>query len=180
MPHDGQDPTAVSPLMADLGARVAALQPSLDALQGKAIELVRGLVTQDGRVSPSLIDRHQRAAHGLAWLATYVEALRQMGAWAERLGEAGTFGEMEGLILQIGAGEYLAQILGGIPMTQGEILRPSDIGLSAADLAPLADHPLLAGNSPAARARLVTLMRDNHGRATFGATGLDDELEMIR
>jgi (2S)-methylsuccinyl-CoA dehydrogenase len=28
--------------------------------------------------------------------------------------------------------------------------------------------------------RLATLMQDNHGRATFGATGLDEELEMIR
>ena len=34
--------------------------------------------------------------------------------------------------------------------------------------------------SPAARARLVALMQENHGRATFGATGLDDDLEMIR
>src|SRR5690606_28775222 len=36
------------------------------------------------------------------------------------------------------------------------------------------------GNSPAARARLVELMRDDRARATFGATGLDEELEMIR
>jgi (2S)-methylsuccinyl-CoA dehydrogenase len=36
------------------------------------------------------------------------------------------------------------------------------------------------GNSPAARTALVALMQDNHGRATFGATGLDEELEMIR
>jgi len=87
---------------------------------------------------------------------------------------------LEALILQIGTGEYLAQILGGIPMTQGEILRPSDLGLTSADLAPLTDSPLLAGNSPEARARLVALMRENQGRATFGATGLDEELEMIR
>ena len=37
-----------------------------------------------------------------------------------------------------------------------------------------------AGNSAAARARLVALMRDNQGRATFGTPGLDEELEMIR
>ena len=36
------------------------------------------------------------------------------------------------------------------------------------------------GNTPVVRARLVALMRDNHGRATFGVSGLDDELEMIR
>ncbi len=180
MPHDGQDRTAAPDLPGDLTARVAALQPLLDRLLATATEGLRARVSEGGAVKAALIDRHQRAAHGLAWLATYVESIRQMGAWAERLAQSGRFGELESLLLQIGTGEYLAQILGGIPMNQGEILRPADIGLTAADLAPLADHPLLAGNAPESRARLVALMRDNHGRATFGATGLDDELEMIR
>ncbi|WP_068305655.1 acyl-CoA dehydrogenase family protein [Pararhodobacter sp. CCB-MM2] len=180
MPHDGQDLSAAAPLMADLLPRVAALVAPLEALQARATETLRATVSEGGKVKAGLIEQNQRAAHGLAWLATYVEAVRQMSAWAARLTEAGTFGEMEGLILQIGAGEYLAQILGGIPMNQGEILRPSDMGLTPADLAALADQPILAGNSPAARARLVELMRDNHGRATFGATGLEEELEMIR
>ncbi|WP_417626462.1 acyl-CoA dehydrogenase family protein [Pararhodobacter aggregans] len=180
MPHDGQDMTAPAPLLADLSARVAALQAPLDTLLATATTQLRAMVSDGGKVQAALIDRHQRAAHGLAWLATYVESIRQMGAWADRLSHSGSFGEMEALILQIGCGEYLAQILGGIPMNQGEILRPSDIGLTAADLAPFADSPILAGNSPEARARLVALMRENHGRATFGATGLDEELEMIR
>ncbi|PTX00330.1 acyl-CoA dehydrogenase family protein [Pararhodobacter aggregans] len=180
MPHDGQDMTAPAPLLADLSARVAALQAPLDTLLATATTQLRAMVSDGGKVQAALIDRHQRAAHGLAWLATYVESIRQMGAWADRLSHSGSFGEMEALILQIGTGEYLAQILGGIPMNQGEILRPSDIGLTAADLAPFADSPILAGNSPEARARLVALMRENHGRATFGATGLDEELEMIR
>ncbi|WP_334195508.1 acyl-CoA dehydrogenase family protein [Pararhodobacter sp.] len=180
MPHDGQDMTAPAPLLADLPARVAALQAPLDALLASATAKLRTLVSDGGKIQGALIDRHQRAAHGLAWLATYGEAIRQMGAWAGRLSQEGRFGEMEALILQIGTGEYLAQILGGIPMNQGEILRPSDLGLTSADLAPLTDSPLLAGNSPEARARLVALMRENQGRATFGATGLDEELEMIR
>ncbi|MCB1361439.1 MAG: acyl-CoA dehydrogenase, partial [Rhodobacteraceae bacterium] len=180
MPHDGQDRTATAPLMDDLQTRVAALQAPLDALLARATDQVRAMVSDGGRISGGLVDANQRAAHGLAWLATYVEAIRQMSAWATRLSEAGAFGEMEALLLQIGAGEYLAQIIGGIPMNQGEMARPSDLGLSTGDLAPLMDQPVLAGNSPAARARLVALMRENHGRATFGATGLDEELEMIR
>ena len=32
---------------------------------------------------------------------------------------------------QLGIGEYLAQIQGGIPMSQGEIVRPADVGLAA-------------------------------------------------
>jgi (2S)-methylsuccinyl-CoA dehydrogenase len=103
-----------------------------------------------------------------------------MRAWAGRLQDAGTFGEMEGLLLQIAYGEYLTQIRGGIPMSQGEMARLSDLGLTAPAPGAAAATLMAQGNTPAARARLVALMRDNHGRATFGATGLDEELEMIR
>jgi len=183
MPHDGQDMPTSQPLLTDLRALLGAVQTPLAALQETAVQHVRAMVVKEGRVSGALLEEHQRAAHGLAWLATYVESLRQMHAWADRLADDGRFGEMEGLIAQIGAGEYLAQITGGIPMNQGEILRPADLGLGRADMAAFDIAPiatLIAANTPAARARLVALMRDNAGQATFGATGLEDELEMIR
>ncbi|MCB1390452.1 MAG: acyl-CoA dehydrogenase family protein, partial [Rhodobacteraceae bacterium] len=185
MPHDGQDMTAPAALLDNLAARVATLAAPLDSLLATATDRVRALVSEGGAVKGALIDRHQRAAHGLAWLATYVEAIRQMGAWASRLSEARTFGEIEALILQIGVGEYLWQIQGGIPMNQGEILKLTDMGLAPQDIGAFMSAPEVmtlatAGNSAAARARLVALMRENHGRATFGASGLDDELEMIR
>ena len=135
MPHDGQDRTATAPLMDDLQTRVAALQAPLDALLARATDQVRAMVSDGGRISGGLVDANQRAAHGLAWLATYVEAIRQMSAWAARLSDTGAFGEIEALLLQIGAGEYLAQILGGIPMNQGEVLRITDMGLTPADTA---------------------------------------------
>ncbi len=112
------------------------------------------------------MDQHQFAAHSLSWLATYVESLRQLDAWAGRLSAAGTFGEMEALILQIGFGEYLNQIAGGIPMSQGELARLSDLGLSWTP-GPAARRLMAEGNTPAARSALVACMRDNHGRATF-------------
>jgi (2S)-methylsuccinyl-CoA dehydrogenase len=182
MPHDGQDMPA-SVLLPGLTGLVADALPPAGAVLEAARDRVRAMVSAGGKVSSTLIDTHQRAAHGLAWLATYVESLRQMQAWAGRLESDGRFGEMEALILQIGCGEYLCQIAGGIPMNQGEILRPADMGLTASDLAGLAAPAVVAlmgGNTPAARERLVALMRDNHGRATFGASGLDEELEMIR
>ena len=180
MPHDGQDTPRPAPVLERLLDHVTALLAPLDALLAAATDRVRAQVSSEGKVKPALLEENQRAAHGLAWLATYVEGIRQMQAWAGRLTANGAMGEMEHLILQIGTGEYLAQIIGGIPMTQGEILRGTDIGLSAADMAPVMGSPLLGGNSTLARARLVALMQDNHGRASFGATGLDDELEMIR
>ena len=94
-----------------------------------------GLVAGDGRLSSEKLDRHQHAAHGLAWLATYVEAVRELSAYAERLAAEGRLGETEELLVRIGLGEYLAQIFGGIPMSQGEIVRLADLGLGAREVA---------------------------------------------
>ena len=102
----------------------------MDALLADATRAVASRVTPEGRVSAKLLDREQRAAHGLAWFATYTEALRQLAAYAERMSAAGRFGELEELLVRVGLGEYLAQMLGGIPMSQGEIVRPGDLGLA--------------------------------------------------
>ena len=94
--------------------------------------------------------------------------------------DTGNFGEIEDLVVRIGAGEYLAQILGGIPMSQGEIVRLADLGLSASAVAaritPAVDHLIATGNAAAHRARLVELMRERPD-ATVGACGLEDTLK---
>src|SRR5882672_5686070 len=135
-----------------------------EALLADATLEVRARVVVDGRASSRLLDREQRAAHGLAWLATYVQALRQLAAYAARAREAGRLGETEELIVRIGVAEYFAQILGGIPMSQGEIVRLADLGLTSAKVAARVTSPLesavTAGNSAQNRARLVELMRE--------------------
>ena len=186
MPHDGQDQTMTRPtaLLPDLLALTGASLAPVDAVFETARQKVRATVSADGKVSGALIEANQTAAHGLSWLATYAQSLRQMQAWAERLVDQDRFGEVEQLIHQIAFGEYLAQIAGGIPMSQGEIARLSDLGLGAADRAPLdadAVQRLIAhGNSQGARSRLVELMQQQAANITVGANGLDDELEMIR
>jgi (2S)-methylsuccinyl-CoA dehydrogenase len=186
MPHDGHampdtmpDTMTEAPLLADLQALTAAALPEVEALFIAGRDGLKSAVTVDGKVSAPALEARQFQAHALAWLATYVEALRQLKAWAGRLTEAGQVGAMEALILQIGFGEYLTQIAGGIPMSQTEFARLSDLGLTWSP-SPAAMRLMAAGNTPAARAALVACMRDNHGRATFGTTGLDEELEMIR
>jgi (2S)-methylsuccinyl-CoA dehydrogenase len=178
MAHDGQTMTQ-APILSDLLALTAATLPEVEALFASARETLRSEVTVSGKLSAAALEARQDQAHALAWLATYLEGLRQLHAWAGRIDANGQFGEMEALILQIGFGEYLAQIAGGIPMSQLETARLADLGV---DWSPSAAATTLIrdGNTSAARARLVALMQDNHGRATFGATGLDDELEMIR
>jgi len=185
MAHDGQDITAESPaLLNDLTALTRAALPAAEQVLNLATERLRGIVTKDGRVSGSALDTNQTAAHGLAWLATYVEALRQMQGWADRLSETGEFSEVEALIHQIAFGEYLHQIAGGIPMNQTEIVRLADLGLGWDALSGFqcaeVQTLMAQGNSQAARTRLVTLMQERSAEITVGRTGLDDELEMIR
>jgi (2S)-methylsuccinyl-CoA dehydrogenase len=154
-----------------------------EALLADATIEVRARVTVDGRTAGRLIDREQRAAHGLAWLATYVQALRQLASYAARARDAGRLGETEELIVRIGIAEYFAQILGGIPMSQGEIVRLADLGLASARVAarvtPALETAVAAGNSAQNRARLVELMRAQHA-ATVGDCLLEDTLEQIR
>ena len=185
MAHDGQPMmNAQSILIADLREVTGAALPAVEQVLDMAVARLRETVTIDGRVSASAIEAHQTAAHGVAWLATYVEALRQMQNWATRLGDEGKFGEMEALILQIGFGEYLWQIYGGIPMSQGEMLRLQDMGLTQEDMRVLMVPEVMRltqdANTQAARTRLVELIQEQDANTTFGAAGLDDEMEMVR
>ncbi|WP_299781987.1 acyl-CoA dehydrogenase family protein [uncultured Roseobacter sp.] len=185
MPHDGQPAPTHSPvILDDLLALTSAALPPVDILLASATARVKTLVTDGDRVSGALIETHQTAAHGLAWLATYAQALRQMQNWAEKLEAEGAFGETEQLIHQIAFGEYLWQIYGGIQMNQGEILRLQDLGLDQSDMRALMEPAIMTltqgGNTQAARTRLVELMQEHSANITTGASGLEEELEMIR
>jgi (2S)-methylsuccinyl-CoA dehydrogenase len=130
-------------------------------------------IAPNGAIDAARLDAHQFAAHGYAWTATYVAALRQLLAWAERAEAAGRLGELEALILQAGFGEYLAQLAHGIALSQGEIARPADLGLDASPVLddPAAQRLIRHGNTDAVRMRIAALMRDGN----FGDAGLDDE-----
>jgi len=184
MPRDGQPIPESETILPDLLDLTAAAVAPAEALLDVARARLAAEVTVDGRISGGAIEANQTAAHGLAWLATYVESLRQMQAWALRLQEQGKFGEVEQLILQIAFGEYLWQLYGGIQMNQAEIVRPQDLGLTQEDQRGLMTPEVMiltrSGNTQAARMRLVELMQERRAEITVGATGLDDELEMIR
>jgi (2S)-methylsuccinyl-CoA dehydrogenase len=178
-------PQAATPLAAghDLVTLARGAVAAVEAILADATAKVRERVTVDGRVVSRSFDREQRATHGLAWLATYVEAVRQLAAYAERMQANRRLSEVEDLVVRIGLGEYLAQMLGGIPISQGEIVRPADLGVNAAQVAarvmPEVEMLIASGNTALRRARLVELMRTNKA-ATVGACGLEDTLESIR
>jgi (2S)-methylsuccinyl-CoA dehydrogenase len=169
----------VTPPAAGLTALVGAAEALLETAKAK----LRTRVSDKGKVSAALMEVEQHAAHGFAWLATYVEAMRQLHHWQDRLTATGQFGEIETLLLEIGAGEYAAQVLGGIPMSQVEIVRPADLDLTDADLAAFrsAAVDLIAASGDTVRkARLAALIAANPNAASHGVTGLDETMEMIR
>ena len=157
---------------------------SVETLLARATETVRARVSDKGRLSPALLESEQRAAHGLAWLATYAQAIRELAAWGERLNNENRLTETEALIIGIGIGEYLAQIYGGIPMSQGEMVRLEDLDLpeTAIDASRIqAVRDLIRhGNTVESRALLIKQIRAHQGAACVGDPGLDDTLESIR
>ncbi len=185
MAHDGQDLAMTnSVILPDLLKLTGAAVAPVESILETAIARVKDTVSENGRVSGKLMEQHQTAAHGLSWLATYAQSLKQMQAWAEKLDGEGKFGEIEQIIHQIAFGEYLWQVYGGIPMSQGEIVRLQDLGLSQDETRGLMAPEVMTlcdkGNSQAARMRLVELMQEQSANITVGQSGLDEELEMIR
>ena len=85
----------------DAGVKLMALSReatrAAETLLAEATAAVRQRVMVENHLVERLFDREQRATHGLAWLATYVESIRQLSAYARRMTEAGRFGETERL-----------------------------------------------------------------------------------
>ncbi|TWA75720.1 (2S)-methylsuccinyl-CoA dehydrogenase [Azospirillum brasilense] len=179
-------PTSNGPLpLPELLSTTAAALDAVARLAEAAERGVAALVAPDGRVDAAALDRHQVAAHGFAWVATYAEALRQMQGWAERLDRAGRLGELEACMLQAAFGEYLAQLDGGLAMSQGEIVRPADFGLDDAERAAFRTEAvrrlIAAGNASALRLRIAERLADALHGGGFGEAALEDEaLDMVR
>ncbi len=173
-------------LIPDLIATCAEAVKSAETVLGAARQGMAARIGRDerGRVSGAALEREQYAAHALAWLATYVESLRQMHVWAERLTTDDRFGSLEALILQAAFGEYLAQISGGIPMSQNEYARLDDMGAGETARRALDTAPVLAliagGATTTIREQIAQTLAERDGTATFGDCGLDEDYEMIR
>ncbi len=157
-----------------LGDALGAAESYLEAARAA----VGARLRSGGRVDPERLERDQFAAHGFAWTATYVAGLREMLGWAGRLEAAGGLGELDRLVLQAAFGEYLAQLAGGVALSQGEILRPADLGLDGAELrSPEALRVMAEGNGNDARMAIAAHLAE--GRRP--SDGLEDEsLTLVR
>lgn len=162
----------------DLGREAAA---AARLYRDAALVAVRLRVTRNGAVDAQLLDLQQRLVHGAAWVATQVAALESILAWAARLEAAGHFREVERLVLLIGFGEYLSQVLGGIPMSQTEFVRPRELDVleeaSRLSSSSAVHYFLTEGTTASARARLTELVC--LGRLPNESLG-DETLDLVR
>src|ERR1700722_10549806 len=144
---------------------------------------LRERVSENGKLSADRIEADQHAVHGLAWLATYVEAIKEMATYARRMQIDARFGDTEQLLTRVGLGEYLAQIFGAIPMNQGEIVRLADFGLEPHEIASFRNEAVEAliasGNTRENRAALAALI-DEAREGAIGDPGLDETFEAVR
>ena len=79
---DAGDGLVLTNLLGDCRQALAAAQ----SLRAAGKTALADLIAPEGRVDAARLETEQFAAHGFAWLATYVAALEQMLAWAELLG----------------------------------------------------------------------------------------------
>ncbi len=136
-------------------------------------------IRRDGKLDPALADAEQRALHGLAWVATIIQALKATLGWAEHLYALNRFSEPEQMLFRIGFTEYLGQIAGGIPISQSEIVRPQDFGTIAEASRFASDCTAFLEDmrGPALRAGLIAHLSNG---GTIDETLDDDTLDIIR
>jgi (2S)-methylsuccinyl-CoA dehydrogenase len=150
------------------------MKRTLEAIGGlyeRALSSVRSRVSLDGKPDGKLLEEHQLAAHGLAYLATEVAACRELAGWAER-----TAGEHEAAIAKAYVAEVARSLGGGVDLGPCEHLGPGDLGLGRADFEDtVLDESVLKfvrehGNGDA----LVALAQSARDRG-FGDPGFGDD-----
>ncbi|MEL6325012.1 MAG: acyl-CoA dehydrogenase, partial [Pseudomonadota bacterium] len=175
------DGTAGSAIATDvildgLTERMSEAVTALEAYATAAKAAAATSLAPNGKPDRDAFNLEQHKAHGLAWVITYVETLRETANWAARLDAEGKFGEIEQLLSQILFAEYTAQLIGGIPMNQGETVRPADLGLTDHQVqllfAPALQDFLARGKTPAVMAAAARHLPDSLSRASVEDTGL--------
>ena len=183
--------TAAETLRGSEAPRSRELIPLLESaaeaastLRDSAVEAVAAKVSSGGQIDSAALEREERAAHGLAWVATYAAAIEQLASYAKRVAGEGRFGEIERLLTQIGACEYLGQLFGGVMMSQGEIVRMHELGVDENDLIGFiaAARPLIESVTPDTRSSVVELIKyaQSAAAANYGDPGLNETFEDIR
>jgi (2S)-methylsuccinyl-CoA dehydrogenase len=148
----------------------------------KAVERLRDLISSGGKVDRVLLAEHQFAAHALAWIAAYGTAVDAAAAQLGGVAESDT--SLRTRVLAFGISEYVQQMGYAIALSQGEMARPSDLGLADAAqalntnpanrrLAQITGHPEFVRNLVADLAKIGP-------DAGLDNPGEDETLRLIR
>jgi len=125
-------------------------------------------------------EKNQHLVHGFAWIATYIEALRQINNWGIELANKNKLNEFEQLILDISFIEYISQILNGIPMSQTEFIKITDFeSINKNDELKISEN-FNFSNVSELKERLVKIAINKDNIITLENTGLETEYEQIR
>ena len=125
-------------------------------------------------------EKNQHLVHGFAWIATYIEALRQLNKWGIELTNKNKLNEFEQLILDISFIEYIRQILNGIPMSQTEFIKITDFeSINKNDELKISEN-FNFSNINELKERLVKIAINKDNIIALENTGLDTEYEQIR
>ena len=155
-----------------------------DAYKSSVHAKISAILAPSGKVDRAAFAANQHLAHGYAWLVTYVETLRETANWASRLEADGKLGEIDALLAQILFSKYLADIVGGVPMNQGETIRPHEFDSVEAADALFADTSVRTliekGLTPDSMSAAAAHLPDSLARATVENTGEDETMAMIR
>ncbi len=149
--------------------------------QSAITDAMTELLMDNGQFNSKRADVEQRRVHGLAWIATTVSALAALAQWARNAESNKRLSEMDETVLLVGFGEYLAQLLNGVAMSQNETVRPAEFERSDA-ISDLANNAavqafLQQGNTASNRAYLAQAL----ARGERPSESLwDDTLDMMR
>lgn len=181
---DGMADVKSSQVLANLTTLLKDAVSATDTYKSSIHSRVGAVLAPDGKIDRAKFSANQHLAHGYAWIVTYVETLRETANWVSRLERDGELGEIDALLAQILFGKYLADLVGGVPMNQGETIRPHELGaLEDADTlfaAPAVRTLIEKGLTPDVMAAAAAHLPDSLGRATVENTGEDETMSMIR
>lgn len=165
----------------DFIQHLSSIQPAVREVEKATREAIHSRCSRDGKIQSDLLNEHQRALHGLAWMTTTVEAIVRAAQWGINLHQVGKLASLERLVLTVGIGEYLQQMAYGLPMSQSEVVRPHELGIQEAITSLQFNASFMwfqqQGSDTATRREIVALYRDGN---LLCETVFDEELDMVR
>ena len=127
---------------------------------------------------------YQKKLHGLAWYATYAEALKSISSWAYELSVEKKFGTLERLILILGFNEYLHQLRGGILMSQNEFIRPDELDINKSFFKIFSSNNIMLfleiDEIEILKNQFINLVKEHPSIPTIGNDGLNEDQTIIR